>query len=487
MRQPSRGTGRLIDGRSFYHLADVVIDHQLCQGTACFVAQQRNSLRWAQAERSDPRVYCLGHCYAGPAAAVDRWRPVTEIACDTAIILPRIARSVKSDMNSYRLDGGYGGLARALTIGPEATLAEVEASRLRGRGGAGFPTGAKWRAARTHPAGPRAVVVNADEGDPGAYIDRILLEDDPHAVLEGMAIAAFAIGAQEAHVYVRREYPIALVAIRKAVAEAEGAGVLGKSLLGEGPPLSVTVVEGKGSYVCGEETALLNALEGRRPTVRARPPFPTEHGLFGAPTVVNNVETLAAVPWILHNGGHAYAAMGYGTSRGTKVVSLNSLFRRPGLYEVEFGTPVTEIVDGLGGGLVDGGLKGLLIGGPLAGILPPHLLETPLAFDELRGIGAGVGHGGMVAFDHNTSIVDLVHHVFRFGAYESCGACTPCRVGAARVAEMFAPGASVNPAEWRSTVHALGATSLCGHGSGLAEFARSVIAHYGTELAACRG
>jgi len=486
-RQPSRGIGRRIDGRSFYHLADVVVDQQPCQGTACFVARQRDSQRVAEAECTEPRMYCLGRCYAAPAAACDDSKPRIEIACGTTVILSRVAQGAKSDLNSYRNNGGYRGLARALTIGAEATLGEVEQSALRGRGGAGFPTAHKWRATRAQPAGPRSVVVNADEGDPGAYIDRILLEDDPHAVLEGLAIAAFAIGAQEAHAYVRREYPIALAAIRKAVDEAEEAGILGKSLLGEGPPLSVTVVEGKGSYICGEETALLNALEGRRPTVRARPPFPTEHGLFGVPTVVNNVETLAAVPWILHNGGHAYAAMGYGTSRGTKAVSLNSLFRRPGLYEVEFGTPITEIVDGLGGGLVDGGLKGLLIGGPLAGILPPHLLETPLAFDDLRRVGAGVGHGGMVAFDHSTSILDLVHHVYRFGAYESCGACTPCRVGAARVAEMFAPGASVNQTEWRSIVDALGATSLCGHGSGLAEFARSVIAHYGTELAACRG
>jgi NADH:ubiquinone oxidoreductase subunit F (NADH-binding) len=485
MRQPPRGTDRLIDDRSFYHLADTVIDHQPCQGTACFVARQRDSQRWVEVERSDPRLYCLGRCYAAPAAADDGAEPHIEIACDTAVTLPRVALGVESDLSSYRHGGGYRGLARALTIGTEATLGEVERSGLRGRGGAGFPTAHKWRATLAQPAGPRAVVVNADEGDPGAYVDRVLLEDDPHAVLEGLAIAAFATGAQEAYVYVRREYPIALAAIRNAVAEATDAEILGTSLLGEGPPLSVTVVEGKGSYVCGEETALLNALEGRRPTVRARPPFPTEHGLFGAPTVVNNVETLGAVPWILHNGGHAYAAMGYGTSRGTKVVSLNSLFRRPGLYEVEFGTPVAEIVERLGGGLVEGALKGLLIGGPLAGILPPHLLDTPLAFDELRRVGAGVGHGGMVAFDDTTSIVDLVHHVFRFGAYESCGACTPCRVGAARVEEMFAPGDSVNSTEWQSIVHALGATSLCGHGSGLAEFARSVIAHYGTELAAC--
>lgn len=485
MSQRPRNTGRIIEGRSFYRLADVVIDQQPCQGTACFVARQRDSQRWAEAERSDPRVYCLGRCYAAPAAADDCSKPLIEIACDTPVVLPRIIRGATSELKGYRDDGGYLGLARALAIGAEATLAEVERSALRGRGGAGFPTGHKWRAARAQPAGPRVVVVNADEGDPGAYIDRIILEDDPHAVLEGMAIAAFAIGAQAAQVYVRREYPTALASIRTAVAEAEDAGILGKAILGEGPPLSVTVVEGKGSYVCGEETALLNALEGRRPTVRARPPFPTEHGLFGAPTVVNNVETLAAVPWIVRNGGRAYAALGSGTSRGTKVVSLNSLFRRPGLYEVEFGMPVTDIVDGLGGGLVGGALKGLIIGGPLAGILPPQLLDTPLTFDELRSVGAGVGHGGMVAFDDTMPIAELVHHVFRFGAYESCGACTPCRVGAARIEEMFAPAAPIDRSEWQSTVHALGATSLCGHGSGLAEFARSVVTHYGEELAAC--
>lgn len=487
MSQRPRNTGPLIDGRSFYHLADIDVDHQPCQGTACFVARHHDSQRWAQAERADPRIYCLGRCYAAPAAADDTSRPSVEIACDTPVILSQLARGGPSDLAGYRSHGGYCGLARALAMGPAATVAEVEQSRLRGRGGAGFPTGRKWRATQEQPAGPRAMVVNADEGDAGAYVDRLLLEEDPHRVLEGMAIAAFSIGAQTAQIYVRREYPAALAAVRAAVSEAEDAGILGQALLGEGPPLSVTITNGQGSYICGEETALLNALEGRRPTVRARPPFPTEYGLFGMPTVVNNVETLAAMPWILRNGGIDYATMGSGTSRGTKAVSLNSLFRRPGLYEVEFGIPVSTVVDGLGGGLVDDDLKGVIIGGPLAGILPPHLLDTPLTFDALRSVGAGVGHGGIIAFDDNTPIVDLVHHVFRFGAYESCGACTPCRVGAARIEALFAAGEHIDRDEWQTIVRVLGATSLCGHGSGLAEFARSVITHYGKELAACYG
>lgn len=483
---PRHDDRRPPQGESFYHLADVSIGTQHCQGTACFVARNRNPARWAEAEASEPRVYCLGRCYAAPAAADDLSRPAVQIACDTPVVVDRVSRGASPHLSAYRDERGYEGLARALALGPEATLAEVETSGLRGRGGAGFPTGRKWRAAHYQPDGRRVVVVNADEGDPGAYIDRFLLEDDPHAVLEGLAIAALTVEADRGYIYVRREYPHALAAVRAAVAEAEGAGILGDALLGHGPPLTVSVVEGKGSYLCGEETALLNALEGRRPMVRARPPYPVEHGLHGLPTVVNNVETLAAVPWILRHGGTAYAAMGSGTSKGTKAVSLNSLFRRPGLYEVEFGIPLREIVEGLGGGLVDDHLRGVIVGGPLAGILPPALLDVPFAFDDLRRLGAEVGHGGIIAFDETTSIGELVHHVFRFGAYESCGACTPCRVGTARIEELFSSYLDeAGRHEWQATVRALAATSLCGHGSGLAEFARSVIAHYGKELDSC--
>ncbi|MDA4109597.1 NADH dehydrogenase [Mycobacterium holsaticum DSM 44478] len=472
---------------SFYHLADVTVGTQCCQGTACFVARNRNPARWAEAAGSDPRIYCLGRCYAGPAAADDSSRPAVETACDNPVVLDRASRGCSPHLSAYRDAAGYQGLAQAIRSGPEGTLTEVRKSGLRGRGGAGYPTADKWRAARTPPDGPRVVVVNADEGDPGAYIDRYLLEDDPHAVVEGLAIAALAVGAQRAYIYVRREYPEALAAVRVAVAEAEGAGILGDAMLGHGAPLAVMVVEGKGSYLCGEETALLNALEGRRPMVRARPPYPVQHGLNGLPTVVNNVETLAALPWILRHGGTAYAAMGAGSSRGTKVVSLNSLFCRPGLYEVEFGIPLREIVEGLGGGLVNDHLRGVIVGGPLAGIIPPELLDVPFTFDALRGLGAEVGHGGIIAFDDTTPIRELVRHVFRFGAYESCGACTPCRVGTARIEELFSgPMDDDANTEWAATVRALAATSLCGHGTGLAAFARSVMVHYGEDLDSCR-
>jgi formate dehydrogenase iron-sulfur subunit len=491
---------------SFFHLEAVAITDQACQGTACFVARRRDPERWARADAESPRVHCLGRCYAAPAAASETARPRVEVDAPHAVVLERVAAGGAPTLAAYRAAGGYRALERALTLSRAAVVEEIEASGLRGRGGAAFPVGRKWRAVLAQGAPTTYVVCNGDEGDPGAYVDRFLLEDDPHAVLEGLAIAALATGAERGYVYVRKEYPQALAVTEGAVAEARAEGILGPQLLGGGPPFDVEVVEGQGSYVCGEETALLNALEGRRPDVRARPPYPSERGLFGAPTVVNNVETLAAVPWILRHGATRYAAMGTNGSRGTKVVSLSSLFRRPGLYEVELGIPVRDIVERLGGGLIDGELRGVLVGGPLAGVLPPHLLDTPLDFEAMRSVGCEVGHGGVVAVDQHTSIPELVHHVFRFGAYESCGKCTPCRVGAAHIEEMFgaalvaapAPGVEALPVlaselseatvrEWRATVAALAATSLCGHGGGLAAFAESVITHFGDEVDRCLG
>jgi NADH:ubiquinone oxidoreductase subunit F (NADH-binding) len=478
--------------RSFFHLDGIAIESQLCQGTACFVARHRDPDRWRRAEAAEPRVYCLGACHSAPAGATDRARPHIVVDAAEPVVFGRVAAGAGRELDAYLADGGYTGLARALSLGSEAVVAEVEASQLRGRGGAAFPTGRKWRAALEHRTDVAYVVANADEGDAGAYVDRILLEEDPHAVLEGVAIAAVAVGATRAYVYVRKEYPHARRRVEAAVAEARAAGLLGASLAGSGPPLDIEVVQGEGSYVCGEETALLNALEGQRPEVRARPPYPTEAGLFGRPTIVNNVETLAAIPWILRNGGAAHAAMGTATSAGTKVVSLNSLFRRPGLYEVELGVPVRDVVERLGGGPADAPLGGVLIGGPLAGVLPPNLLDTRLDFEALRSVGCEVGHGGIVAFDRNTSIPDLLHHVVRFAAYESCGKCTPCRAGSVRLEALLADACAGRAGpraarEVRDIVRALAATSLCGHGTGLAAFARSVMLRYGGELDRCLG
>jgi formate dehydrogenase iron-sulfur subunit len=409
----------------------------------------------------------------------------------SGIVLGRIATGGARSLAAYQELGGYAALAKALTQAPEQILAGVEASGLRGRGGAGFPTGRKWRAVAAQPAGQKYVVANADEGDAGAYIDRYLMEDDPHALIESMILAGYAVGASQGYIYVRAEYPLASVRLNQALVEARTAGWLGARVGGTDFTFALEVYTGHGSYVCGEETSLLRSIEGKRPEVMARPPYPTERGLFDRPTLVNNVETLVSVPWIVNHGAEAYAALGFSRSRGTKALSLNSLFNRPGLYEVEFGVTVRHIVEEIGGGLRGGGqLKGVIIGGPIIGVIPPHLLDTPLGFEELAAIGAGVGHGGVVAFDEHTSIPALVEHVFSFGAYESCGKCTPCRGGSSRIEEIFGHALAGDATradlqECQNLVTALKLTSLCGHGTGLARFAESILRYYPTEIAPC--
>ncbi|HYV03432.1 MAG TPA: NADH-ubiquinone oxidoreductase-F iron-sulfur binding region domain-containing protein [Blastocatellia bacterium] len=476
---------------SFYHLAGQDLANTRCQGLACFVARNQNPQRSLEATSQCPRVYCLGKCYLAPSSALDDERPRVEVRSRVPIVLKRIAEGGTRSFSAYTRTGGYVALESALERDPQELVREIELSGLRGRGGAGFTTGKKWRAVRGETSPEKFVVANADEGDPGAYIDRFIIEDDPYALIEGMVIGGYAVGARKGYVYLRAEYPRARAVLEEAVAEARRHAVLGERILGTDFGFDIEIVIGHGSYVCGEETALLNSIEGRRPEVRARPPYPTSHGLWGKPTLVNNVETLASLAWIINNGGASYAALGTPTSNGTKVVSLNSLFNRPGLYEVEFGVSVRHIVEELGGGLKTGTIRGVIIGGPLAGIIPPSLLDTPFAFDELHAIGASVGHGGVVAFDQRTSIAELMHHVFDFGAFESCGKCTPCRLGTREIERMFweavqhSHAASRKRTELEQMTTALALTSLCGHGSGLAEFARSVLRYYQEELESC--
>jgi formate dehydrogenase iron-sulfur subunit len=414
-----------------------------------------------------------------------------QVCSREGIVLGRIAHGGARTLEAYRQHGGYAALAQALQGPAEDVLAAVEKSGLRGRGGAGFPTGRKWRAVAQQPAGAKYVVANADEGDAGAYIDRYLMEDDPHSLIEGMILAGYAVGASKGYIYLRIEYPASGSILRAALADARAAGWLGPRVGGSDFAFDLEIYAGHGSYVCGEETSLLRSIEGNRPEVMARPPYPTERGLFGRPTLLNNVETLVNIPWIVTHGGEAYAALGFSKSRGTKAMSLNSLFNRPGLYEVEFGVTVRHIVEELGGGLRDGGrLKGVIIGGPIIGVIPPHLIDTPLGFEELGSIGAGVGHGGVVAFDEHTSIPDLVEHVFSFGAYESCGKCTPCRSGSGRIEELFTnalagDATKADLQECRDLVTALKLSSLCGHGTGLARFAESILRYYPTEVEPC--
>jgi formate dehydrogenase iron-sulfur subunit len=306
-----------------------------------------------------------------------------------------------------------------------------------------------------------------------------------------MAIAGYAVGAKRGYVYVRKEYPRARAALLEAIAEARAGGFLGDETLHRSFSFDVELVVGQGSYVCGEETSLLNSIEGRRPEVRVRPPYPTASGLFGKPTLVNNVETLVNVPWIIEQGSGAYRDIGFSKSRGTKVLSLNSLFARPGLYEVPFGMSIRRIIEDLGGGLQTGRIRGVIIGGPLAGVIPPSCFDTPLGFEELNGIGASVGHGGILAFDDYTSLQELVQHVFAFAAFESCGKCTPCRLGSRRGEAIFRSmvqlgSASIHEkAECQAIISCLARTSLCGLGAGLAEFASSILRYYKEDFDRC--
>jgi len=479
---------------SFYHLSGRSLTDHTCQGTACFVARHLGPFLPPDPGQLATRVYCVGQCFLPPGKAADRnAQPPIEVRSRQGVVLERLAKHGRvSTLDTYKQLGGYQALPVAFKSKPEQLIQEMGKSGLRGRGGAGFPTGKKWRAVFDQTDSQKYLVANADEGDPGAYIDRFLMENDPFALVEGMTIAAFAIGATKGWIYLRAEYPDAEGRLSDALEEARQAGLLGDQILGQNFSFDIEIFIGHGSYICGEETAMLNSIEGRRPEVRVRPPYPTVEGLWKRPTLVNNVETLVSVPWIIKHSGEAYHEMGFSASRGTKVVSLNSLFNRPGLYEIEFGVSVRHIVEELGGGLRDGAkLHGVIIGGPLAGIIPPHLLDTLFGFEELQRIGASVGHGGVIAFDECTSIVELIHHVFAFGSYESCGKCTPCRLGSSRIEQMFANvlpdeiADGHNLRDYEGIVAALELTSLCGLGTGLAAFAESAQRFYGTELRSC--
>lgn len=468
---------------SFYHLGQRAITDCACAGLACFAARADRPGRWQAAIDQTPTVYCLGKCYDGPSDSEHDVRPHISSHARRTVLLGNLLAGGVRDMATYRKHGGGAALAITQTMAPNELVCMVQGSGLRGRGGAGFPAGIKWQAVANEPAPAKYLVINADEGDPGAFSDRFLLEDDPFRVIEAAAIAARAVGACRGYIYLRKEYPLAAQVLSQALQQAHAAGWLHQAF-------ELELAVGQGAYICGEETALLNALEGRRPQVRQRPPQITRQGLFGAPTLVHNVETLCAVPWIVEKGAAAYAGLGFARSRGTKLLSLNSLFRRPGLYEVEFGMPLEEVVEQLGQGLRRGKLKGLMVGGPLAGIVPPELLATRLDYEEMRAIDCAVGHGGVIAFADDTPIINIVGEVFRFGARESCGECTPCHFGAPVLAEMAnaaATGASIDSARYQQLIEALAATSLCGHGRGLAEFARSVQRHYRAELQAWFG
>lgn len=391
-----------------------------------------DSLLIDTAEGDDPVRRCAVDMQApAPRAFLDR---------QVHIATEHFGRLDPLDLEEYLEHDGFSALRRCLLgeLTPAQIIDTVDRSGLRGRGGGGFPTGRKWRVMASQPDDGKVVICNGDEGDPGAFMDRMLLESFPYRIIEGMAIAALAVGAEEGIFYIRHEYPLAVRRVRMAMAQMEQRGWLGEKLLGTPRPFRLRIMEGAGAFVCGEETALIASLEGRRGMPRLRPPFPAQSGYHQRPTLINNVETFTQVPWILRRGAEAFAAIGTEGSKGTKVFALAGAIRRGGLIEVPMGTTIREIVEEIGGGVASGReFKAVQIGGPSGGCVPAELADTPVDYDSLREVGAIMGSGGLVVLDDTACMVDIARYFLRFTQDQSCGKCTFCRIGTKRLLDLL--------------------------------------------------
>jgi NADH-quinone oxidoreductase subunit F len=408
-----------------------------------------------------------------PAARAARMAsPLPQAGSDGLRLLRRVGVVDPSSLDDYRSHGGYRALPAALAMGAEAVIAEVSASRLMGRGGAAFPTGRKWAAVAAQPVQPHYLVCNADESEPGTFKDRVMLEGDPFAIVEAMTIAAFATGASRGYLYVRGEYPEAEASVRGAIASARSANLLGDDILGSGVAFDIEVRRGAGAYICGEETALFESIEGKRGEPRNKPPFPVEAGLFGKPTVVNNVETLANIPLIIEMGDEAFARIGTDGSTGPRLFCLSGHVARPGVYEVEFGATLGDLI-ALAGGVPDGrSIRAILLGGAAGVFVGPESLDLPLTFEATRAAGATLGSGVIMVFDETVDLVDTLRRIARFFRDESCGQCVPCRVGSVRQEELLtrlAAGSTVRSRSdelvlLREVGQAMRDASICGLG-----------------------
>jgi len=360
------------------------------------------------------------------------------LAYQQRIVLQNCGRIDPLSIEDYEASGGYQALRKALTLSPEEIINEVKISGLRGRGGAGFPTGLKWSFAASAKSDEKYIICNADEGDPGAFMDRSVLEGDPHRVLEGMIIGAYAIGASKGYIYCRAEYPLAIEHLKVALASAREKNYLGKNILGTDFSFELSIKAGAGAFVCGEETALMQSIEGKRGMPTIRPPYPAESGLWGKPTNINNVETWANIPWIIKNGGEAFKGIGTEKSSGTKVFALAGKIAGSGLIEVPMGISLRDIIYKVGGGMkTEKPFKAVQLGGPSGGCIPDYLLDTPVDYDSITATGAIMGSGGMVVMDSGTCMVDVARYFLNFTQNESCGKCTFCRIGTRRMLEIL--------------------------------------------------
>jgi len=472
----------------------------ICNGSACLCAGTQPALKEKlKAEFSEDEIgemCCLGRChensafhYAGnnySGGAIDQ--------------LPEIKKTKKAALDRYNIASTGAGiltkkfagldhykklLFQTLKTGADAFRQEIKTSGLKGRGGAGFPMAIKLESCRNTPASQRFIVCNADEGDPGAYSDRYIMEHQPHALLLGMILAGFAAEASVGVLYIRAEYPESIREIEKALLEAEKAGMTGDNIHGSGFGFHFKLIKAQGAYICGEETALLSSIEGQRPEVRVRPPYPAQQGLFNLPTVVNNVETLANLPFIVENGGKAFAAVGTEKSSGTKLLSLDGFFKKPGLYEVDMGTPLRSVID-LAGGFKEP-VKALHIGGPLGGLVPMSKIDDlTIDFESFAKEDFLLGHASIVSIPEKFPLIKYIEHLFEFTAHESCGKCFPCRLGSTRGKEMVAKAQTGNYKMDRVLMDDLLETltigSLCMLGGGLPLPIKNALKYFDDEL-----
>jgi NADH:ubiquinone oxidoreductase subunit F (NADH-binding)/(2Fe-2S) ferredoxin len=429
-------------------------------------------------------------CY-GRDAEMAHVEDIPFYAHQTKRVLRNVGRVDPQKIDDAIQRGVYSAAGTALTtMEPDEIVEEVKASALRGRGGGGFPAGLKWEICKQNPGKDRYLICNADEGDPGAFMDRALLEGDPHSVLEGMIISAYAIEATKGFIYVRAEYPIAVRHIRQAIDEAHERGLLGDDILGSGYSLDIEVREGAGAFVCGEETAMIASLEGERGMARPKPPYPAVSGYYGEPTIINNVETFANVPLIVSEGGAAVAESGTEGSKGTKIFALAGQVNNTGLVEVPMGATIRDIVFGVGGGMPrNREFKAVQMGGPSGGCVPAAHLDLPIDYDSLKEVGAIMGSGGMIVMDNTTCIVDIARYFIAFCAEESCGLCAPCRLGTVQLEEILnritgGGGTLEDLDKLESLGEVVQQTSLCGLGQTAPNPVMSTLRHFRDEYLA---
>jgi NADH-quinone oxidoreductase subunit F len=474
----------------------------VCNGTACVCSGKQDEVTKALSDHFKTEeighMTCLGRCHENGAFHYNGKNYSAKNTNEIAAILSNSGDENNDNYNVAALgkeiltapftsvDDYYANLKTILSAGRVKALDEIKASNIRGRGGAGFPMGFKLESCMNTDADQKFIICNADEGDPGAYSDRYLLEERPHSVLYGMMIAGFITGANWGLLYIRAEYPEAVEIVQTAIDNLRSKGLLGDDILGSGFNYNFKIIKAQGAYICGEETALINSIEGQRPEVRTRPPYPTQQGLFNKPTIVNNVETLAAVHWIISNGGSQYKALGTEESSGTKLVSLDSFFKNPGIYEVEMGTPLSTVVNDLGGGFTQD-VKAMQIGGPLGGLVPTSKInDLNLDFESFANAGFLLGHASIVCVPSSFPMIKFIEHLFDFAAFESCGKCFPCRLGTKRGHEMFKNAmegnSKLNKELVNDLLHTLETGSLCAHGGGIPLPVENALTYFEDEL-----